>query len=236
MNGNVPKTWDLNLNGDTFNALKNDFNQVLRKTLTNMESKGSELAELTVKLKISLKKEEHPCEGFHREIMTPKFDHKVSSVMQIKDEITGSLSGNYELVWDSERGEYVMREVHDGQMQFVDYGYESVSRPGEVIDADYRPVPDESEPSTEPKVSGLLPSAEEAPGIDYDENYIERAREQCKKDHPYCICLTCEHFEGSCCYEHGRDCRDTGACPDYQKLDDYEYDAAEEEDVGDERN
>jgi TRAP-type C4-dicarboxylate transport system substrate-binding protein len=115
---NQQNVWALTLSSDTFNALKSDFDQVLRKTLTNMENKESEQAELTVKLKISLMKEQAPnfdslIPGAQREVIKPKFDHKVSSVMQIKDEKTGTLSGNYELVWDGELGQYVMREIKD---------------------------------------------------------------------------------------------------------------------------
>lgn len=120
-----PNEWDLTLNGDTFNALKTDFNQVLRKTLSNMERKGSEVAELTVKLKILLKKDQEPdfpVDGTEvkRDIVIPKFDHKVSSVMQIKDEVTGTLGGNYELVWDKTRGEWVMREIVDPQVSIFE--------------------------------------------------------------------------------------------------------------------
>lgn len=129
--------FDLTLNGDTFNAMKSDFNQVLRKTLTNMENKGSELAELTIKLKITLKKDTAPdfsrAEESRRDIVVPKFDHKVSSVMQIKDEVTGSLGGDYELVWDEERGEYVMRKIVSSQMNIFDVEY-TVANDGEGVE------------------------------------------------------------------------------------------------------
>jgi hypothetical protein len=145
---------DLNLNGDTFNALKTDFNAVLRKTLFNMEAKGSELAEITVKMKISLEKGTGRFgDAAPRNITVPKFDHKVSSVMQIKDEIAGSLGGNYELVWDSKRGEWIMREITDGQQSIFDSDYEWVE-------------PDDQPVQT---VSGLLPEAVEESDYEYDE-------------------------------------------------------------------
>lgn len=158
--------WALTLSSDTFNALKSDFDQVLRKTLTNMENKDSEQAELTVKLKISLTKDEAPNfdsldRDAKREVVKPKFDHKVSSVMQIKDEQTGTLGGNYELVWDGELGQYVMKEIKDGQYSLFDYadiepnddalhGRKVLSiagstDPENVIDADYHVVDDDED-------------------------------------------------------------------------------------------
>ena len=122
---NSKKTWDLNLNGNTFDAMKNDFNTVLKKTISNMGQKGSHIAEITVKMKISLASEYVPDLTVlnykaERETIVPKFEHKVSSVIQIKDEVNGSLTGRYELIWDAERGEYVMREIFEGQMSMYD--------------------------------------------------------------------------------------------------------------------
>ena len=122
---NNAKALDLNLNGDTFDGMKNDFNIVLQKTLTNMERKGSRIAEITLKMKMSLSNERVPDLTIvnyeaKRDVIMPKFEHKVSSVIQIKDEVTGSLNGNYELIWDGERGEYVMREIVDGQVSMYD--------------------------------------------------------------------------------------------------------------------
>ena len=48
----------LNMNSDVFESLINDFNGVLKKTLGNMRSKQSDVAEITLKLKITLEDEE----------------------------------------------------------------------------------------------------------------------------------------------------------------------------------
>lgn len=133
-----PDVLDLNLNGDTFNALKTDFNKILKRTLSSMENKGSEFAELTVKVKIKLEKEtDYECE-MPREFVKPRFDHKVSSVMQIKDELTGTLRGNYELIWDEDRGEYIMREMR--QMTIFDICREDEYKDDEPIAAAGRKV------------------------------------------------------------------------------------------------
>lgn len=115
----------LTMESEAFNGLKTDFNQVLRRTLTNMERKESEQAELTVKLKISLEKDTAPDFSevryrAERDIVRPTFTHKISSVMQIKCEKSGVLSGDYELVWDEESGDYVMRPIEDGQLSLFD--------------------------------------------------------------------------------------------------------------------
>ena len=115
----------LTMESEAFTALKSDFNQVLRRTLTNMERKESEQAELTLKLKISLEKDTAP--DFRevryraeRDIVRPTFTHKISSVMQIKCEKSGILSGDYELVWDADSGDYIMRPIDNGQISLLD--------------------------------------------------------------------------------------------------------------------
>ncbi len=115
----------LTMESDAFNALKTDFNQVLRKTLSNMELKESEQAELTLKLKITLQKDTAPDFSetkyrAERDITRPMFTHKVSSVMQTKCEKSGVLSGNYELVWDEVTCNYIIRPVCDGQTSMFD--------------------------------------------------------------------------------------------------------------------
>jgi len=112
--------WPVNINDNTFMDMKADFNNVLKKTLTNMELKESDAAEITLKLKITVTRENSPFEEPIREIVVPKFDHRVSSVMQIKDEAIGSLGGNCELVFDTIAGEWVMREIDTGQQSLFD--------------------------------------------------------------------------------------------------------------------
>ena len=111
----------LTLESEIFNELKENFNAVLQKTLINMESKESEQAELTMKLKISLTNDTAPDFSeikykAEREIVRPTFTHKISSVMQTKCEKSGEVIGDYELVWDKDSGKYIMRPIDNGQM------------------------------------------------------------------------------------------------------------------------
>lgn len=107
----------LSLNSDTFAGMKEDFDSILAKTIGNMESKGADEAVITVKLGISLTKEQSRFpEDEEKEITKPTFKHDISSVMQVKDKKSGSLSGDYELVWDEDEQKYVMRKIKDGQL------------------------------------------------------------------------------------------------------------------------
>ena len=107
----------LTLDSDAFSKLKEDFNTVLKRTLGNMESKESKEATLTLKLNITLRDDEVPDfdsadKDAKRKIHKPRFDHKISSVMQIKSE--------YELVWDNELNDYVMKAIDNGQGSLFD--------------------------------------------------------------------------------------------------------------------
>ena len=122
----IPQELELTLNSSTFAALKADFDQVLKNTLRNMQEKDSEAAEVKVSLKISFVKDEKSYIQIadlddRREIIIPKFDHKVSSVLQIKDEASGTLGGNFELVFDEKRRSWIMREIIGPQTSLEDY-------------------------------------------------------------------------------------------------------------------
>lgn len=104
------KAYELTLESDAFNALKSDFNMLLRKTLSTMIQKEGEKAELKLSLKITLTQgetrdlDEVRYEA-QREVILPKFEHKISTVMQYKDEKSGFVGGaEYELVWDRAKG------------------------------------------------------------------------------------------------------------------------------------
>ncbi len=121
------KAYPLTLESDAFNALKSDFNQLLRKTLSTMIHKEGEKAELKLSLKITLTQGEtrdlqEPRYEAQREYILPKFEHKISTVMQYKDEKSGFVGGEeYELVWDKDKRDYVMKSIKDNQMNLFEY-------------------------------------------------------------------------------------------------------------------
>lgn len=119
------KIHPMSLNGDTFNAMKSDFDLMLRKLIMKMEKFECEDATLTIKLAVKLEKgqaRDFQSNGYDgmRDIVKPTFKHEILSAMQIKDKKDGSLSGNYELVWDKENSQYVMKNIDDGQITFSD--------------------------------------------------------------------------------------------------------------------
>ena len=116
---------NLSIESSAFDALKRDFDKVLKRTIGNMQVKESEEATLTLKLSILLKEIEVPNyesddPAAMRTVHKPQFDHKVSSVMQIKTEESGKFKGEYELVWDEEQQDFVMKPIENGQMSFDD--------------------------------------------------------------------------------------------------------------------
>lgn len=144
----------LSLKSNTFNALCSDFDQVLRATLQGMSDTSQDAAEVNVKVKITLTPDSAPdfsVKGIGqqtRSITKPKFDHTVTAVIQRKEKKTGTLSGNYELVWDQETCTFVMRPIDDGQSSLFDNeqpaGEQTGLRalPGGVIDAEFKEVGD----------------------------------------------------------------------------------------------
>ena len=111
---------ELALDSETFKTLKEDFGTVLHKTLFNMENKEAEAATLTIKVNIGFEKTKVPEHGEWREIIVPRFEHKVSSVMQVRNEISGAMEGEFELVWSESNQTYFMREIGATQLSIFD--------------------------------------------------------------------------------------------------------------------
>lgn len=169
-----PEITALNINSEAFEPMKNDFDRVLKKTLSNMYSKQSDVAEITLKLKITLEEETAPeiNEGVvtgTREIIVPTLNHKLSSVMQIKEETSGTFKGNYELVYDEDAQKFVIRPVEDAQMTFGDEF--DMPCDGEIIDADFEDC-DEDCDNEQPQIEGredlpMLGSGDDTDGEDF---------------------------------------------------------------------
>lgn len=98
----------MTITSGAFEKMRGDFDKVLQNTLRNMEQKESSYAEIGVKLKITLIRSEVSDGSYMtREILKPRFEHKVTSVMNIKDEEKGFFLGECELVWDKESDTYI---------------------------------------------------------------------------------------------------------------------------------
>lgn len=166
----MSKKLPLTLESDTLNAFKADFNQMLRRLLFMMEQQEAEEGTLTAKMTVTLDQDQtrdYQANGYDgtRDITKPTFKHKVGIALQFKDEKSGSLGGNYEMVWDKELNAYVMVEIDNGQTSIFDEEEkervvtakeaatpaEPAALPApepaalpEVIDADYVDVTDEA--------------------------------------------------------------------------------------------
>ena len=115
--------YKLNIDNEAFSPMRNDFNKIIKRTVNNMESKGSNTAEITIKLKIELVPDFLPPNSSDEEgraILKPKFEHKVSSVMNTKFEESGSLKGDYELVWDEDAQDYIAKPIGYEQTTIFD--------------------------------------------------------------------------------------------------------------------
>lgn len=123
----------LSLTGDTFAVMKGDFDKILNRTIGNMELKGANEATITLKLGIVLDKTTLSTPEGLKDITNPVFKHDISSVMQVKDKMSGQTRGNYSMEWDPDEERFVLRKVDDGQASFHDDGFE-------FFEADYEDV------------------------------------------------------------------------------------------------
>lgn len=157
----------LNFESDTFSDMKRDMNFVLQRLLGNMQEKGATEGSMTLKVDISLTNEYIPnydpeVEGESRKISKPKFKHKVTSAVQIKDEKSGNLDTEMELTFDEESGEYVMQPVANTEQRTI-------------FDKDFQDNMNSPEQEEEGKSAGIpqLPGPEEDNVIDGDCKEVE---------------------------------------------------------------
>lgn len=124
---------ELRLDGELFSQVRDDFNFVLQRLLGNMQEKGAAVRALTLKLEIDFDTDrilnfDPSVEGETREINKPRFKHKITSTVQIKDEKGGNMDTEMELVMDEETGYYVLQPVaNTSQRTIFDNDFAKVS-------------------------------------------------------------------------------------------------------------
>ena len=112
-----------------FIELKADFDNVLKHTLFNLTEKSGNIAEINMKLKISLDKS---CiksfaggekDGLLdvKEAYKPKFEHKLTSVIQTKNSVEGRMNEEFALVWDSQLNEFVLKAIEENEQMTLDF-------------------------------------------------------------------------------------------------------------------
>lgn len=104
----------INMDSDTFAAMKKDMTTSLNRLLNLMQKYGAEKAALAVKLTVSL--EEQDMDDGSKGIV-PTFEHKVTSTVQRKDELAGELGGEYVLTVD-DHGGHLLKPI--GQMDMFE--------------------------------------------------------------------------------------------------------------------
>ena len=124
---------ELRLDGELFSQVRDDFNFVLQRLLGNMQEKGADSGALTLKLEIDFDTDrilnfDPSVEGETREINKPRFKHKITSTVQIKDEKGGNMDTEMELVMDEETCYYVLQPVaNTSQRTIFDNDFAKVS-------------------------------------------------------------------------------------------------------------
>lgn len=152
---------ELRIEADTFEKLRRDADIVLQRALGTMKEKESMGGKVTITIDIKLVPDFIPnydpqVKGETRKILKPKFDHKVTSAINIKNEEKGSVNPEMAMVWDEQKQEYVLTYVNNtDQRSIFDTDFqEAMNEPkenelplleGEVIDETALPGPVEGE-------------------------------------------------------------------------------------------
>lgn len=158
---------ELRIEAETFEKLRRDTDMVLQRALGTMKDKESMDGKVTITIDIKLVPEFIPnydpeVEGETRKILKPKFDHKVTSVINIKNEEKGSTNPEMAMEWDENKQRYVLTYVNNTEQRSIfDTDFQNaMNKPeheepevpllaGEVIDEDSLPGPVEGKTETD---------------------------------------------------------------------------------------
>ena len=158
----------LHFNDEVFEPVTNDADAALQRLIANMVAKNSSEGTLTIKIDIELVRQsvdnfDPAIQGDKRVVKIPKLSHKVSSVMQIKDETKGGkMYDGYEVVMDEKSGEYVMRHYETAQQTMFSPGYEEAEdKFGQGVDAGGGQESEDPPIAAEGYVVGLIPETVE---------------------------------------------------------------------------
>ena len=115
---------ELRIEAETFDKLRRDADIVLQRALGTMKEKESMDGKVTITIDIKLVPEFIPnfdpeVQGETRKILKPKFDHKVTSAINIKNEEKGSANPEMAMVWDEDKQEYVLTYVNNTEQRSI---------------------------------------------------------------------------------------------------------------------
>ena len=135
---------DLVIEDETFEEARMNFNRVLQRLFKNMVDNDSMDGSITLKIDVSLENDYIPnydpdIAGESRKIQKPKFKHKVSSNITVKDELSGNKNPEMQLVWDEERQMYVLAYITGTDQRTIfdkDQPWNQGGQEGEEIETD----------------------------------------------------------------------------------------------------
>ena len=182
----------LTLDGDGFNGMKADFNQIFNALIEKMIDQESENGTITIKLNITLKDGMAPDidevkYSADREIISPKFEHTITSTFQFRDKKAGFTGGDtYEMFWSRDDNCWVVQKISDAQRSLFDETEEADS------DADAGAEAGETATEEDPdeKAADAMDSENdggyeyEQPGTENDDDMPVGERDADTKDDP----------------------------------------------------
>lgn len=136
---------EVSIKGDTFEAFRDDFDEILTKTLDNMREQDLSEAEITVKMKVKTVKKEVEAPtvqnaGEKRTAVVPTFTHSIGTSYKVETKADGQLAANQELIYDEESGQYILVDIFTGQQSFWDYNNGDPQDYTQTGDASYTPA------------------------------------------------------------------------------------------------
>ena len=111
----------LNIESQLMEGLLNQYDRLLKASIMLMQYTHCNEAKMGVTLEIELEEASIPDgKGGFREGVMPRIKHKVKTQIVMTDELKGSPPGGMELVWDSDRQEFFMKQIPRNQTSLFD--------------------------------------------------------------------------------------------------------------------
>lgn len=109
---------EITIESDALSSLRNDIDGMISRALKTMHMTNNGEATVTAKIKITLNNEMTPTPDGVRKVVRPVFEHEVQSVVQAKDKMTGTMNGEYELVYDADQDKWYMKSTRNQVSMF----------------------------------------------------------------------------------------------------------------------
>lgn len=106
----------ITMSSSTFSDLKRDMTIMLQGALAKMEEVGSDTGNVSAVINITIDKTPVTGEREYRSAKVPKFKHKVTYNVPLKNDMGGEFGGEYELI--SEDGQVSLRPINGQTSMF----------------------------------------------------------------------------------------------------------------------